>query len=197
MKDSLATTDGRVARGRRTRQAIVDAHTALLREGILKPTGKMIADEAGVSVRSLWLNFKDLEGLLEATTAYWLQADIDLTQRIDAGLPLAERIDLYCAQRAVRMENIGPGARSAALGEPFSAALTQSHRNHVLRANVDVTEAFATELEQAGSDRERLRMAIFLAGGWGAWASMRDDHGLTPQQAEAVVHFTVTRLLHS
>ncbi len=62
-------TDGRVARGERTREAIVAAHTALLREGVLKPTGQAIADRAGVSVRTLWANFKDFEALLKETTA--------------------------------------------------------------------------------------------------------------------------------
>lgn len=197
VQDSFGTTDGRVARGRRTRQAVVDAHTALLREGVLKPTGQMLADRAGVSLRAVWLNFGDLEGLLEATTDYWRDADQALRRPIDPALSLPERIDAYCAQRAERLEHIAPGARSAALGEPFSAALQKSRRDHVARADEDIAMAFGPELEAAGVERETLRIAIFVAGGWPEWSSLRDDHGLDPAQAEAIMRFAVTRLLQA
>ena len=75
MAQRQPNTDGRIARGERTRDSIIAAHAALLREGNLKPTGKVIAERAGVSVRTLWLNFKDLESLLSESTAYWLADD--------------------------------------------------------------------------------------------------------------------------
>src|SRR5215212_2568003 len=113
-------SDGRIARGERTREAIVEAHAALLREGVLKPTAKAIAERAGISPRTLWINFKDLETLLEATTAYWLDADAALRTPVDASLPLDERIEHFCRQRGHRLELLAPAARSAVLGEPFS-----------------------------------------------------------------------------
>ena len=58
--------DGRTARAQRTRAAIVDAHLALLAAGDLKPTGERIAEAAGVSLRTLWTSFKDMETLFGA-----------------------------------------------------------------------------------------------------------------------------------
>jgi TetR/AcrR family transcriptional regulator of autoinduction and epiphytic fitness len=188
-------TDGRIARGERTRQAIVEAHTALLREGVLKPTGKVIADRAGVSLRTLWLNFKDLEALLSATTTYWQLADLELRVDIDPALPLVDRIDSYCRQRAQRLEHLAPAARSAVLGEPFSPALVRSRAVHVARVESDIAQAFAPELEAASGDGDVLAKALFVAGSWPSWSSLRDDHGLGVAGATAVMRHTITRLL--
>jgi TetR/AcrR family transcriptional regulator of autoinduction and epiphytic fitness len=189
--------DGRVARGERTRGAIVEAHAALLREGTLKPTGKVIAERAGISLRTLWLNFNDLEALLEATTAYWLASDDQLRRPIDPALPLDRRIDDYCAQRATRLENILPAVRSAVLGEPFSAALQASRRTHVQRTLDDLSDVFGPELAVSGSDRTELAASLFIATSWATWVSLRDDLGLEPRAAADVLRRNIAVLLHS
>jgi len=188
-------SDGRIARGERTRDAIVEAHAGLLREGVLKPTAKVIAERAGVSPRTLWLNFKDLETLLEATTAYWLDADAALRRPIDVELPLAQRIELYCDQRVSRLEHIAPAARSSALGEPFSVALQRSRHEHVERSLQDLDATFGPELEAAGADRTILADALFAASSWPAWSSLRDDLGLDVDAAAAILRTTLSRLL--
>ena len=188
-------SDGRIARGERTREAIVEAHAELLREGVLKPTAKVIAERAGVSLRTLWLNFKDLETLLEATTAYWLDADSALRRPVDPGIALTERIELYCAQRVRRLEHIAPAARSSALGEPFSAALQRSRHEHVERALQDLDATFGRELDAAGPDRPLLADALFAASSWPAWSSLRDDLGLDVDAAAAILRLTLGRLL--
>lgn len=188
-------TDGRVARGERTREAIVAAHTALLLEGVLKPTGQAIADRAEVSVRTLWANFKDLEALLSETTAYWMAADDELRQLVDPSSPLSERIETYCAERGRRLEHIAPAARSAALGEPFSPALKRSRRAHTTRLQTEIETVFAPELERAGADRETLKYALIAATGWPNWQLLRDDYELGPDQIVDVMRRTCHALL--
>ena len=58
--------DGRSARAERTRRAMVDALLGLIAEGDLKASPERIVERAGVSLRTLWTNFKDLEGLYAA-----------------------------------------------------------------------------------------------------------------------------------
>lgn len=186
-------TDGRVARGLRTRQAIIDAHAALLREGELKPTAQSVADRAGVSVRTLWKNFGDLEELLTESTAYWLAADDELVEPVDPDLPLPERIDRFCAQRARRLENIGPAARSAALGEPFSAALQDSRRTHVRRVREDVERTFARELGPGADEQRGYGVAVVVS--WPSWSLLRDDFGLEVEAAQAVMAASIRALL--
>ncbi len=187
-------TDGRVARGERTREAIVAAHTALLVEGVLKPTGQAIADRAEVSVRTLWANFKDLEALLEATTAYWLDADLELARPIDPALPLPERIEKFCDQRADRLEHLAPAARSAALGEPFSPALQASRRAHVVRIEGDIAAVFGAELD-ASDDRDELARSLFVVVSWPTWTTLRGDFGLDVGQAMCTMRHQMSLLL--
>ena len=188
-------TDGRVARGERTRRAIVAAHAALLREGVLKPTGQAIAERAEVSVRTLWANFHDLEALLSETTAFWMDADDALRQSIDTDLPLGERITTYTAERCRRLESIAPAARSAALGEPFSAALKRGRATHIGRVRTEVETTFAREIAAAGTGASELVLAIVAAAGWPCWAMLRDDLGLSKEEALAVMRRTLNALL--
>ena len=188
-------TDGRVARGERTREAIVAAHTALLLEGVLKPTGQAIADRAEVSVRTLWSNFKDLEALLLETTAFWLAADDELREVVDPDKPLHERIAEYCAQRARRLENIAPAARSAALGEPFSPALHRSRKAHVDRLQSELEVLFARELAAAAGVGGDLLHGLILATSWPTWQLLRDDYLLPADRAAAVMRHTCHALL--
>jgi TetR/AcrR family transcriptional regulator of autoinduction and epiphytic fitness len=188
-------TDGRVARGERTREAILDAHTSLVTEGVLKPTGKVVAERAGISLRTLWLNYKDLESLLEASVERWLGTDAALRLPVDPSLPLEDRIETYCRQRVARLEHIAPAARSAALGEPFSPALQASRREHVQRSLDDLQATFASEIAAAGPDRDVLLHALFVATSWPTWSTLRDDLGLDVDAATAVMRSSVARLV--
>ncbi|KAA1395707.1 TetR/AcrR family transcriptional regulator [Aeromicrobium ginsengisoli] len=190
-------TDGRIARGERTRDAIVEAHAGLLREGVLKPTAKVIAERAGVSLRTLWLNFKDLETLLEATTAYWLDADAALRQPIDPDVPLSERIDAFCQQRAVRLEHLAPAARSAVLGEPFSSALAAARRELIDRLRRDLLDTFGAELAVEGGADGALCLGLMAATSGMTWSFARDDLGRDVADARAIMRDTVTRLLRA
>jgi AcrR family transcriptional regulator len=168
----------------------------LLLEGELKPTAKVIAERAGVSVRTLWANFKDLEALLNETTAYWLAADDELRQPVDPSQPLNDRIATFCAERGRRLEHIAPAARSAALGEPFSAALKRSHEVHIRRLQSEVETVFARELEAAATqDRDALAYALIAATGWPNWQLLHDDYELSPAEIVAVMSKTCRSLL--
>src|ERR1044072_5768679 len=61
-----AATDGRSARAARTRDAVVEALLSLLDEGNLRPTARQVAERAGVSLRSVYVHFDDLEDLFTA-----------------------------------------------------------------------------------------------------------------------------------
>ncbi|AWB93941.1 TetR/AcrR family transcriptional regulator [Aeromicrobium chenweiae] len=178
-------SDGRVARGVRTREAIVDAHSALLREGDLRPTGKSVASRAGVSLRTLWLNFKDIESLLEATGRYWLEHDAASWTPVPATLPLADRIDRFCVQRAARMEGLAPAARSGLTSEPFSPALRAARLQHLERLHADLVATFGAELGTA-RDSVAHRLLFALANSM-TWQLLRDDEGLSVEQATEVV----------
>lgn len=54
------------------------------------------------------------------------------------GLPLGERVDAYCRQRARLLHLIAPSARAAQLREPLSPQLHRNRRKHVDRVRDEV-----------------------------------------------------------
>lgn len=195
MTDRRRNTDGRIARGERTREAILDAHTGLLCEGVLKPTGKLLAERAGISLRTLWSNYSDLEAVMRASTAHWLERDAALQVTIAPDQHLDRRLEAYCRMRVARLEHIAPAARSAALGEPFSPALQASRREHVQRVRDDIEQVFAPELAAAGGRRDTLAAALFILSSWPSWSSLRDDLSLDVPAAESVMRESIASLV--
>ncbi|GAA3538648.1 hypothetical protein AFL01nite_27340 [Aeromicrobium flavum] len=189
-------TDGRMQRSERTRALIVQAHADLLREGVLKPTATMISERAGVSRRTLWSNFRDMESLLGATVAYWFRTDDELRVEIDLEAPLPERIVCFCAERERRLVNIAPAARAAVLGEPDYAALRASRRGHIDRLRRDVQQTFAPELASA-PEPEILVDALTAVTSWNAWSLMFDDHDYPAARCRQIMERSVRALLAS
>lgn len=187
-------TDGRFARRDRTRRKILEAHATLLRAGDLRPTAGRIAEQAGVSVRTLRDVFGDMETLFRATTDYWLASDESLRRTIDPDLPLPQRIEQFCTERTRRLEAISPAARAAALLEHTSDALRLSRRGHVQRVVDEVDALFAEELA-ALPDPTVARDALVAVTSWNFWSLLRDDLQRDPAVAEAAMRRAVAELL--
>src|SRR3954454_5900096 len=92
--------DGRAARSVRTRRAIVDALRSLHHEGDLLPTAPRVAERAGVSVRTVWQHFDDIETLLVEAGRRDLEIAMTFVTPIDSNLPLAARIAALVDQRS-------------------------------------------------------------------------------------------------
>lgn len=186
--------DGRSARSERTRQTIVAAHLALIDEGDLKPTGERIAERAGVSLRTLWTNFKDMETLFAACGELVKERQDAMYRRIEPDLDLPDRVDEFCAQRVEVLEMLAPSARASQLREPFSAQLRVNRAGNIARVRRQIEEVFAAELAGV-AERERLVNALTVASTWSAWSMMRDTLSMTIDDAKAIMHRTVTALL--
>ena len=191
----MSTVDGRTARALRTRAAVVEALLAITAEGELKPTADRIADRAGVSLRTLWTNFKDMETLYAAAGDRLTELQLAEHREVAADLPLQRRVEEFCRQRARMLEIVAPAARASALRKPFSAHLRayREAQNARVRAEIDVL--FRYELDAAGTGREQVLLAVLAATTWPAWSMLRDDCELDVDAACAVMIRTVTALL--
>jgi TetR/AcrR family transcriptional regulator, regulator of autoinduction and epiphytic fitness len=190
-----ARVDGRTMRAQRTRAAIVDAHLGLLARGDLKPTGERIAEAAGVSLRTLWTSFKDMETLFAAAGQRLIERQLDVFAPIDPALPLPERVDAFCRQRARMLEILAPAARAAVLYEPFSAALRRNRTIELGRVRDEIAALFSVELVAAGSDGGQLLNALLATSTFACWSVLRDQLGLGIDAARAVMARTVEALL--
>jgi TetR/AcrR family transcriptional regulator, regulator of autoinduction and epiphytic fitness len=186
--------DGRTARARRTRAAIVDAHLSLLLAGDLRPTGERIAEAAGVSLRTLWTSFKDLETLFAASGERIFEMMRADRRPIPADLPLPERITRYCAQRAHELEILAPAARAAILREPFSAQLRANRTIELTRLRTEISQVFAPEIA-AAPDPVRLTDALLANFTFAVWNVLRDQLGMEVDRAAAVVRHSIDALL--
>ncbi|GAA0541764.1 hypothetical protein GCM10010172_23950 [Paractinoplanes ferrugineus] len=183
--------DGRTARSERTRNAIVDAHLQLIRDGDLRPTADRIAKQAGVSLRALWSHFADMEALFAESGQRVLESRDAAHRPISAKLPLPDRIEAYCKQRARMLEQITPNAKASAVKEPFSEALQKYRKLHLARVREEVSALFAAELK---GDEELLNAVIAISM-WSTWSTWRDVMGLSATTARATMARAITALL--
>ena len=184
--------DGRTARGQRTRRAVVDALLALQEDGDLTPTAQRVAERAGVALRTVFGHFSDMETLWAEAGARELEKLAELAVPIDPTLPLAERIELFCASRARTLEALLPVMRAARLREHTSAALTRNRELFIAAGDDELSHAFAAELPLLGPDALH---ALYLVAATGGWESLRFDRGLGVEQAADLMRRLVTRLI--
>jgi AcrR family transcriptional regulator len=191
-----ARVDGRTARAERTRRAIVDALLGLIAEGDLKASPERLVARAGVSLRTLWTNFKDLEGLYAAGNDRLIELQDEHYRPITVDAPLADRIRLFARQRAEMLEIVAPAARAAQLRLPYSAQLRRNRSVHHARMRSEIETVFAAELAVA-PEREQLLRALLLNTTWPAWSMLRDDLLLDVPTATGIMTRTVTALLYT
>ena len=188
-------SDGRAARSHRSRRAIVDAMRALHAEGDLRPTALRVAERAGVSLRTVWQQFADMETLLVEANRRDNEVLQSLMKQIDPDQPLAARIALFTGQRARILEQMTPSWRAARLQAPFSAELTRNKVRTLTMAKAELETVFAPELtELTGKKRQELHDGLHAISIWSFWESLRTELGLGPVQAENLLRATVTAL---
>ncbi len=190
-------TDGRTARSARTRDAVVESFLALIDEGHLRPTAKQVSERAGVSLRSVFQHFADLESLFAAAADRQVERLQALAVRIPADAPFEERLRLFIDARARLLERITPVRRAALLHEPFSAEIARRLKwARELKRDED-EHVFALELRDLpASERREVLQALNAATAWACWETLRAHHTLSENDAKKVIGRTIRALLN-
>lgn len=182
--------DGRVARGLRTRAAVIDALLGLVDEGDLRPTAPAVAARAGVSLRSVFGHFSDMDSL-------FLEAARRHAERIlplyEVPLPtgrLAERVPAFVARRAHIWECVTPVRRAVRLAAPQSPKLRELLGSARLVHRQEVTDVFSDVAMPAAT-----LDAVDLILSWETWETLRGDRGLSVAAACEVVETAVGAIL--
>lgn len=192
----IGRVDGRVLRGRRNREAVVTSFLELIEEGDLKPTGRAIAARAGVSLRSVFQHFEDLEQIFAEAGQAEFRKVRPLLEPVDTRLPIDERLDAFVSRRRQLLQALDPVARAARLREPFSAQL-RANRDHLLgAARRQCEQIFAPEIKRLrGPARTQLVDALTTASSWTTWYHLHEDLGMDADRAAGVMRLTLSRLL--
>jgi AcrR family transcriptional regulator len=192
------TVDGRRQRSERSRQAVIGALLGLYDEGTVRPTVAQVAERSGVSERSVFRHFTDMEDLATAALDRQLAEVRPFFADPDASGTRAERIGALVEQRLAlhgRMANL---ARAAAHHAASSATVAQAvaDRRQLLRRQVSAQ--FAPELDAAGPDHAALLLpALDQALSLEALDFLTAPSGsaLGEEQLRAVLHATVEAIL--
>jgi len=182
-------TDGRQLRRERNREAVVEALLDLYREGNLRPSTEEIATRSGLSPRSLFRYFDDIDDLTR--TAVRLQHErAQHLVPIGAGPhdPLAHRVSTLVAQRFRLFDAVGNAAAVARLRAPFQPVLDLEVRRNRAFLRAQIEDLFAPEL--AGMTEGRAAAVLAAADVLTSFESCRlllGDQALSAARARAVV----------
>ena len=193
--DSKPGSDRRVARGSRTRDALMDAVIQLIDAGHPTPTARQVAERTGVSVRTLYHHFGHLEALWTAAVERQLSHHRSLITAIPHRGPIGERIRILAHQRRRLFDVVGPVLRASEVRVPPSAALVDvlEHQRAILRDQVART--LAPELVVRGPEAPVVLDTLEAVTGWQHWNTLRCSFGYSAAQAERTVVFTVAQVL--
>lgn len=187
--------DGRRARGLRTRDAIVSALMDLIAAGDVAPTAQRIADRAGVSVRSVYQHFTDVEGLYADASARTYDWVLAMSRDIDPSWDRERRIDEFVSSRSAVLEALTPFNRASRLIEPQSEAIRRNRQVLQRQSRERIALAFAPELSKLeGSARANLLNILDVLASWAAWDHLRST-GLSVRTARQVLRSGITTQL--
>lgn len=182
--------DGRRARRDRSRDLAVDALLDLLEEGVARPTAQLVAERSGVSLRSIFRIFDDVETLHTEAAARQLERHRHLFVEVPSKGPLRDRIDGMVEAHDTLYESVAPVRRAALRAAPDSQALRDQlalargwHRS-------DMDRVFADELAGA-SDATRAALEVVLS--FEAWDQVATAQALRPAARRAAI----ARLVHT
>ncbi|HEU5149735.1 MAG TPA: TetR/AcrR family transcriptional regulator [Iamia sp.] len=189
--------DGRTARRERNRDAVVTALLELYREGEMMPSADDIAARAGVSARSLFRYFADVDDLAFAAVTRQAEHLMPLLALdVDPDATTDERIDAFVAARLRLLEAMGEVGRVAR----FRASTQPVVAEGLARVREVMREHVVTVLGPALADRPAdERRAVIAAAdvlcSWEAHDLMRNDQGLSGPEAGAAMGLGLRRLL--
>ena len=131
--------DGRRLRREQNRETVLDTMVELFEEGSYQPTTDEIAARAGISPRSLFRYFDDVDDLSRAVIDRELAVSQPLlVLDVDERASREERIHRLVAARVRLFERIAPTARAARLAAARNAVIAARlrERRAFLRAQV-------------------------------------------------------------
>ena len=193
MTQTSGVVDGRRLRREQNREAVLDALIELFNQGVYQPSSNEIAERAGLSPRSLFRYFNDVDDLNHAAIDRQLAAARPLLDiGVAPGAPTPLKIERLAEGRVRLFETIAPAAR---------AARVCAHRHDVVAAQLrdgrsylrnQLRRLFPRELE---GDRATAFPAIDALCSFETYELLRGDQGLSRSKTVSSLVAALTSLL--
>jgi AcrR family transcriptional regulator len=180
--------DGRRARREQNVEAVVEAMLDLLGEGNINPPAAMVAERSGVSLRSVFRYFDDMDTLTELAIARQMERAAPFFDLIDATGTVEERAAALAQRRVEQHAHLAPYARAALVRAHQYPAVAEglATRRDALRRQVDAL--FAPELEALdASGREDVLATLEGVTSLEVVEVMVGHRELTPARVQAAI----------
>ena len=192
-----SAVDGRSLRRERNRQDIVDALLGLIENGETEISAALIASKAGLSERSIFRYFDDVNDLYRSVCDLAFSKEIEYALIDDAGVgSLDTKIENFVNQR-VRIytmnEKIAPAARSFAFKNPIIKNQLVVGRK-LLRTQI--IKHFAEELSVFDKQQQQVAVAIIDSlTTFEHYDMMRSDQKMSVQTIKSVLTESIRKAL--
>ena len=193
----VSAVDGRSLRRERNRQDIVDALLGLIENGETEISAALIASKAGLSERSIFRYFDDVNDLYRSVCDLAFSKEIEYALIDDAGVgSLDTKIENFVNQR-VRIytmnERIAPAARSFAFKNPIIKNQLVVGRK-LLRNQI--IKHFSEELSAFDKQQQQVAVAIIDSlTTFEYYDMMRSDQKMSVQAIKSVLTESIRKAL--
>jgi AcrR family transcriptional regulator len=188
----VASVDGRRQRSERSKQAIIEASFALIKEeGILAPTAQQISDRAGVGIRSFFRHFSDMENLFATADELSRKRTEGLFIGGDREGTLKERLDRAIERRANGYED-QKNIIMCIAGQRWRYEILRNNYARYQRALRRDLDDWLPELKKLSRDE---RESVDAMTSPEMWLRLREYQGLGKKISIKIVVDSLSRLL--
>lgn len=181
---TAAKVDGRRERSATSRRRILAALVALLESGEPSPTAESIAAKAGVSLRTVFRHFEEMENLhLEIAGMVFERIRPMLEEPLeDTRWPgvLFESV----SRRAKLFETIAPYKTAMDVHRHRSRLVADKHRRVAELSHEFATAHMPDDVKRDPQLVELLNLVLSIE----TWQRLREQQGMSPAEAEAAVN---------
>lgn len=189
----MLDVDGRHLRRAQNREAVLDALVDLFRAGVYQPSSNEIAERAGLSSRSLFRYFDDIDDLNRAAIDRHLAAAQPLLDiGVGADAPTRTKVERLVETRIRLFETIAPAARAARVCAPRHPVIAAQLRESRSYLRHQVARLFAPELQGGRGDR---LPAVDALCSFETVELLRGDQGLSRPKTVSALVTALTALL--
>ena len=191
LDDASYEPDGRRRRSQDSRARIVAAMLELVQAGDVDPGAERVAAHAQVGLRTVFRHFNDMDSLYrEMSTAIEGELERVVSPPL-LGDTWKERLSDLIGRRAVAFEKIGPYKRASNVHRHASPPLEAGHARLVEQSRLRLKAILPPEISGEPMTLEALDLLLSFE----AWSRLRQEQGLTANQAKAVVTEAVARVI--
>ncbi len=187
--------DGRLLRGERTKLQIAEAMIDLIEEGNPKPTARLIAERAGVSLRLVFHHFEDIEAVFHEAAMIQAGRHWRKVVTIPPTGPVAARIEATARQRRQLYVAISPIRQVAAVRAVDDENIQKLMAAGRRRLRRELATTFEPELSTARGDGPILLDSVESVTNWETWHALRVNDHKSAAAAQRVVQYMLAALL--